>query len=84
MPVLTLTKEQVLDLVNQLPADTQEALFQSLVARQWPEWTELARQAQPGARRAAADRGLNWDAMSESEREALVDDLVHEDRACGP
>lgn len=29
-----------------------------------------------------ADRGLNWDAMTEAERENFVDDLVHEDREC--
>ena len=31
----------------------------------------------------AAGRGLDWDRMSDDEREALVDELVHEDRKCG-
>ena len=30
--------------------------------------------------RRAAERGLDWTQMSEAEREAFIDDLVHEDR----
>ena len=33
-------------------------------------------------RRLCADRGLNWDTMTEAERENFVDDLIHEDREC--
>jgi hypothetical protein len=29
-------------------------------------------------RRACAERGLNWDGLSEDQREAFVDDLLHE------
>jgi hypothetical protein len=29
-------------------------------------------------RRLAAVRGLDWDKLTEAEREALVDDLLHE------
>jgi hypothetical protein len=31
-----------------------------------------------------AARGLNWAVMTEDQREAFIDDLVHEDRPCGP
>ncbi len=33
-------------------------------------------------RQLCASRGLDWDAMSEVEREDFVDDLIHEDREC--
>lgn len=33
-------------------------------------------------RRLCAERGLNWDAMTEEERESFVDDLIHEYRTC--
>jgi len=36
--------------------------------------------AEPQARRLAAERGLDWDTMSDEERSAWVDDLVHEGR----
>jgi len=32
--------------------------------------------------RAAGQRGRDWDAMTEDEREAFLDDVVHEDRQC--
>ena len=35
-------------------------------------------------RQLCAERGLNWDTMTEAERENFVDDLVHEDRECSP
>ena len=33
-------------------------------------------------RRLCAVQGLNWDTMTEAERENFVDDLVHEGREC--
>jgi hypothetical protein len=38
--------------------------------------------AEEQLRRVAAERNLDWDKMSEPQREALVDDLMHEDRPC--
>jgi len=35
MPTLELTDEQVINLVNQLPLDQQESLFQSLLMKRW-------------------------------------------------
>ncbi len=33
-------------------------------------------------RELCASRGLDWDAMTETDRERFVDDLIHEDREC--
>ena len=33
-------------------------------------------------RRLCAERGLDWDAMSEQAREDFIDESVHEDCAC--
>ena len=33
-------------------------------------------------RKLCASRGLDWDAMTELDRENFVDDLIHEDREC--
>lgn len=38
--------------------------------------------AEAQLRQLCASRGLDWDAMSEVEREDFVDDLIHEDREC--
>ena len=78
---ITLTDDQVLALVDQLPPRRKTELFSRLARSAWPEWAKIASEAEPQARRLAAERGLNWDALSDEERIALVDDLVHEDRA---
>ncbi len=80
MPMLTLTDEQAIQLVTQLPPDQQEKLFQYLVMQQWSAWADLSRSGQDGARMAASQRGRDWNTMTEAEREAFVDDLVHEDQ----
>ena len=84
MPVLELTDQQVIDLVNQLPSER---------LRRWcaPTGATLARVARTHARRRGADSrrrrqaprprlgrdGRGWSGLLVS-----VDDLVHEDRAC--
>jgi hypothetical protein len=80
MPTLQLSDEQVVDLVKQLPPDQQQVLYEYLRFERWPAWTALSRDAQDGARQAAAERGRDWDAMTEEEREDFIDDIVHEGR----
>ena len=36
--------------------------------------------AEERLRQIAASRGFDWDAMTEDDREAFIDDLMHEDR----
>ena len=48
----------------------------------WHQWLDEQREAQ--YRHLCAERGLNWDTMTEAERENFVDDLIHEDRKCSP
>jgi hypothetical protein len=82
VPILTVSDDQVIELVKQLPPDQQKRLFVFLLTQQWGAWVDLARYGEERARIAAAQRGHTWDAMTESEREAFIDDLVHEDRSC--
>jgi hypothetical protein len=82
MPTLQLTDEQVFDLVKQLPPLQQAALFKILLMQQWSEWEDLSRYGQERVRQVAAQRGYDWDTMTEDEREAFIDTLVHEDRQC--
>jgi len=79
MATLQLTDEQVIELARQLSADKQQTLLESLVERMWPRWAELSQYGQERARAVAAKRGLDWDVMTEVEREAFVDKIVHED-----
>ena len=43
---------------------------------------ELMDYAQTQLRELCASRKLDWNAMTEADRERFVDDLIHEDRAC--
>lgn len=82
MATLTLTDEQVIELVKQLSPTKQAELFQFLQQQQQEKWEELSRTGQEGVRKAALERGKNWDTMTEEEREDFIDDIVHEDRQC--
>jgi TRAP-type C4-dicarboxylate transport system substrate-binding protein len=83
MPMIELTDAQVVDLVKQLPPDRQRATLLELAAGAAQRCEERMQHAEAQLRRLAAQRGLNWENMSEDERETLVDDLLHEDRRCG-
>jgi len=81
---LELSDEQVIELAKRLPREKQDALLRELLLLRWSNWESLSQYGQARARELAAQRGLNWDTMSDAEREALIDDLVHEDRGCVP
>lgn len=78
MATLSLTDEQVVQLVKQLPAPTKRRVMMDLTAERDEWWRQVTREGEVEMRRLASARGLNWDTLSESEREALVDDLLHE------
>lgn len=82
MATLELSDEQVLDLVKQLPRGRQDELLRSLLSGEWSTWRQLSVEGQAGVRNAATARGLNWDAITDQERQDFVDEVVHEDRAC--
>jgi hypothetical protein len=83
MPSLELTDAQVVDLLKQLPPEWQRAALVALAAGSVQRREPRMPYAEDALRRLSAQRGLDRDAMSEDQREALVDDLVHEDRPCG-
>jgi hypothetical protein len=84
MPSLELTDEQVLALVRQLAPDRRRAALLALAADATQRREERMNYAEEQLRRVCAERGQDWDSMSEDEREAFVDDLMHEDRPCEP
>ena len=78
MATLSLTDEQVVQLVKQLPPQSKQRVLTDLTAERDPWWQSAARAGEKDMRRLAAARGLDWDAMTEAQREAFVDDLLHE------
>lgn len=82
MPTLEVTDEQVVELVKQLPPVRQRAALMALAGDATARREERMKYGEEQLRRLCSGRGLDWDKMSEEQREALVDDLVHEDRSC--
>lgn len=78
MAVLTVSTDQLIKAVEQLPPEEQTRILLSLLLKRWPAWVEIVKYAEPKARAAAALRDKDWDALREDEREALIDDILHE------
>ena len=78
MSVLELSDEQVISLVRQLPAERKRAALLALAQDSQGRREERLRFGEAQLRQACAERGLNWDHLSEDEREAFVNDLLHE------
>lgn len=80
MATIALTDEQVADLVRQLPPNRRLDVLRILAEPVQQGRDARMAHAQQQLRRATAERGLDWDSMSEDDHKQFVDDLVHEDR----
>lgn len=79
---IRLTTEQVIDFIQQMPPKEKRAVLIALAERTSVGQEEQMKYAQAQVRQLCASRGLDWDTMTEEEKEDFIDDLVHEDRAC--
>jgi len=77
---LTLTDDQVVELIEQLPPNQQSLVYQRLAKKKWGRWIEASQGTDDEARRLAQARGLDWDTLNEDERMQLANELVHEER----
>ncbi len=78
MVTLTLSDQQIVDLVKQLPPISKRAVLDVLIAEREIWWDMTLVQGEQKLRKLTRQRGLDWDKMSEDEREGFVDDLLHE------
>jgi hypothetical protein len=75
--MLTLRETQVLELATQLSPEGKRALLRVLI----PDVGQLEGLVDYGSARMRAlckRRGVDWDNLTEEQRERLVDDLLHE------
>ncbi len=77
-----LTTDQVVGFVQQMPAEERRALLLAIAEQAAVNREARIDYAETQFRQLCADRGLDWDTMTEAERENFVDDLIHEDREC--
>ena len=77
MPKIDVPEEQIVELLDQLsPKARKEALRRLLPT---PPFLERALQRnRPRIEALARQRGLVWDTMSDEQREALLDEVLHE------
>ena len=78
MPTMALTNNQVFDLVRQLPPLPKRTALFSLAREAAPQRINHMAYAETQLHQAAAQRGFDWDTMSEDERETFIDNLLHE------
>ena len=65
-----------------MPAEQKREMLLSLAANAPAERAKRQQFAEKQLRRLCAARGLDWAALSADQREAFIDDLIHEDRTC--
>jgi hypothetical protein len=78
MPSVTLTDDQVVELVKQLPAQQKRTILLVLAEAAQTQRDERMAHAEAQLRKRAAERGLNWEVLNEDEREVFIDDLLNE------
>jgi len=78
MVTLKLSNEQVVDLIKQLPASDKKAVLKALGSDSNLWWEIRLAQGEEQLRQLSSQRGLDWDKMTEEEREQFVDNLMHE------
>ena len=78
MVTLTLSDQQIVDLVKQLPPISRQTVLDALIAERELWWNMILSKGEEKLRKLANQRGLDWNKMSENERENFVDDLLHE------
>ena len=77
-----LTTDQVVGFVQQMPAEERRALLLAIAEQAAANREARIDRTEAQLRQLCADRGLDWDRMTEAERENFVEDLIHEDREC--
>ncbi len=82
MASVELTTQQVIELVRQLPTEGKKDVLRVLAGEAQSSQAERMALAERQFRRLASQRGLDWDSLSDDERQALADDLIHEGRPC--
>jgi hypothetical protein len=78
MNTLELSDEQIISLVRGLPAERKRAALLALAQDAQAGRDERLRFGEAQLRQTCGERGLDWDRLSEDERESFVDALLHE------
>ncbi len=72
---IELTTEQLIDFIQQMPPKEKRAVLIALAERTSVGEEERMKYAESQVRQLCTSRGLNWDTMTEEEREDFIDTL---------
>jgi hypothetical protein len=78
MATLNLNIEQVITLVKQLAIPEQRMILQAIKAEEDTWWQNRLDYGELQMRSLSTTQGLNWDIMTEQEREEFIDNILHE------
>ncbi len=78
MPDLKLSEDQVVELTRQLSPQGRRKVLQTLIAVDTSRFEQIVDYGEAKIREICLAKGVNWDALSDDERQQLVDDLLHE------
>lgn len=76
------TDRKIAELVRSLPPARRRAVLLSIVSGGELTPPPQMKTNRTQMKEMARKRGLNWDRLNDQGRLQLVDDLIHEDRAC--
>lgn len=79
MMTLTQPETQVVELFQQLPGKSQRKVLLSLASVVKADREQRLDDAEGQLRELCMVRGLNWNNLTEDEREQFVDTLLHEE-----
>ena len=74
---LEVPESQLVQWVQQLPLAAKQSVLRALIAG-LDDLESLVDYGSERIREICAQRGINWDKLSEDERQRLVDELLHE------
>jgi len=74
---LQVSESQVIQWVRQFSPSGKQAVLKSLIP-DMDEWESLVEYGSERVRALCAERGVNWETLSDGERQQWVDQLLHE------
>jgi hypothetical protein len=82
MPNSTLTTKQIIDMIKHLTPEQKRIVLLELAKEAETQRQERLDYGESQLRRLCTEKGINWDTLSDEEREDFINDLIHEDRPC--
>ncbi|MCS7185369.1 MAG: hypothetical protein N3B10_00345 [Armatimonadetes bacterium] len=80
MPQLTISEEQVLELLLQLSPEGKRKAFEQLL--QEIDWEQLSERVRKRWAEICASEGIDWNKLSDEEKEAVLDGWLRRPQSC--